>query len=147
MPRWWESEPEGAAARREGRAFRASAERIAFRRQARDELRSRGFNTDLFPQLGTPEGPLVTGQQADEIQPEAESKGGGGGILGKIASPVIGAVDDVSSAVFRGKVREPWDVLRPVKQLMDLSYREVGRPLGEKYADIGAGGGLLGKSG
>ena len=126
MPsRWWESEPRDAASRREGRSFRASAERMAFRRQARNELRSRGMNPDLFPQLSTSTGPLITGQQAGAIQPDTESKGGG--ILGKISGAVTGAVDDVSSAVFRGKVREPWDVLRPFKQLLDLQYKTTKR--------------------
>src|SRR3990170_1597941 len=89
MPNWWESEPRDVRSRREGRAFRASAERIAFRRQARGEMARRGLDPNLFPQLGSPEGPLMTRIQADEIQPDTKSKGGGGGILGKIAYTVF----------------------------------------------------------
>lgn len=46
-------------------------------------------------------------------------------VLGK----TFEAIDDASSAAFMGKVRQPWDLLRPVQRLFEAENKHISKPL------------------
>lgn len=52
----------------------------------------------------------------------------GGSFLGH----ALGFVDDVSSGIFMGKVRAPWDILRPIARLSEAETKYIAHPLARK---------------
>ena len=66
-------------------------------------------------------------EDTDSIEkPSDEPKRGGNrGVL----RGALGLVDDAASAVFAGKVRQPWDLLRPVQRALEAEQKYVARPL------------------
>ena len=115
--------------RRQARAFEVEARQAAYNRITRDQVQQMGYDPDI---VSTPptmfDQPVIRGRDIDAIEkrPPAEKKEGGGwGVLGRVA----GAIDDATSTVFGGEIREPWDVLRPLKRVMDAEQRYISRPL------------------
>ncbi|HXH05371.1 MAG TPA: hypothetical protein VNI83_02155 [Vicinamibacterales bacterium] len=137
---WWTYEPATRYRRRQAQQWTAQARRYAFNVLASREAEGRGFDPEVLALQPTVfDRPQITGRDIDAVRgPRKEEKGGG--LLGSIGE----ALDDATSAVFGGEVRQPWDVLRPIKRLMDAEQRYIARPLasavyegvtGDEYED------------
>lgn len=124
----WEYEPRSVYNRRRRRAWEAQARQHGLNVLMAQQMQSRGFDPDMIERPGTMfDRPLITGRDVDDvIKPKAEKQGRS--LLGKLG----GLIDDATSEVFGGKVRQPWDVLRPAKRLMDAEQRYISRPLASR---------------
>ena len=125
MSNWYTYEPAVSYRRRQARQWTAQARKHAFQTLARDQLAASGQDPDLLRTSPTMlDRPGITGRDVDAImRPRPEEKGGGPlGVLGR-------ALDDATSTVFGGKVRQPWDVLRPIKRIMDAENRYIAKPV------------------
>lgn len=131
-------EPSRTYRRRQARQFEVEARLAAYNDITRRQIRASGGDPDLVNFRPTMfDRQPITGRDVDDVikAPHEEKKGGGWGILGKVA----GAVDDAAATVFGGEVREPWDVLRRVKQVMDAENRYISAPIASKLYETVSG--------
>jgi len=122
MPAPWTYEPRSAYYQRIAAQFAAQARRHAFQQVARRELGQRGYNPDIMQQSVTMfDRPVIRGSDIDSIvkRPPAVRTSGG----------TPSSFDNIISSVFGGPIDQPWDVLRPLKRVMDFEQRSIAQPL------------------
>jgi hypothetical protein len=132
----WEYEPTYKRNRRIRRGFEREARFAGFNTLTRRSAQAQGIDPDIVPQRPTMfDKRMITGRYVDaELEPLPETKGKG--LLGKVGA----ALDSATSTVFGGEIREPWDVLRPLKRALDAEARYISRPLAEGiYEGVGFG--------
>src|SRR5436190_9097041 len=81
---------------------------------------------DMTSQPGSG-GDTLKPQDLNDIVPK-QGKSSGGSFLGN----ALGFVDDISSDIFMGKVRQPWDLLRPAARLFEAENKYIAKPLARK---------------
>ena len=128
---YWEYEPKDRYLRRQANQFVLSARKNAFEEIARNQYNPRPASYDPSTNASNPMfgKNYITPKDIDEIIKPASKKSGGGGGIGGAIKGALGAVDDVSSAVFGGEVRQPWDVLRPVQRAFEAEQKYIAIPL------------------
>ena len=141
----WEYESSAAYYARKKAVWEAEARQAAFNASARNELATRGYDPDLFYMK-----PSLLERPRDMMGSiVAKQDEGTGGLLGaflggvgsvveespvgqvtkSVTSPILKGIDKTTSFVFRGKVRQPWDVFRPLVQAFDWEQANVGKNL------------------
>ena len=133
MPFPWEYERTVKRNRRMRRGFEREARLAGFNTIARRTAQAQGIDPEIVPQRPTMfDKQMITGRHLDAELEDLPQKRGGGGLLGKIG----GAIDDATSFVFGGEIREPWDLLRPLKRALDAEQRYISRPLAEGIFEL-----------
>lgn len=133
MTNWWQHEPKEAYNSRQAQLWGTQARQAAMQHLA-------GQTTELW---GDPK--ETVGTLPSMLDPHYFKPGEIDGMLpnpnkGKsLLSRAIGAVDSASATALGGKVRQPWDLLRPVQRLFEAENKYVARPLARDV--VGAFGG------
>ena len=110
--------------RRLAQEWMAKAREAVFQAQARRRLQQANIDPDTMSSLPVP----ITTDVSDvgeEIPPTRKEKKKGGGLFSRIKD----VAGDVTETVFRGPVKEPWDVLKPAIKAAEWEEEKIGRPL------------------
>ncbi len=118
MNNFWEFESESTNRRKQADAWSRQTRASAF-----ETLNKPGvtFNDQGQYQFSQSDLDSVVPQQQVDKKAEAKKDSGGKNILG--------ILDDVTSTVFGGEIRQPWDLLRPVQRALEAENKYVARPL------------------
>lgn len=115
MSEFWTYEDKRTYDKRVAKLFESEAQKYIWGDMTQTPQKS-GLNPELGP------------ADLNAIQPKSGQKQHGGSFLGK----ALGTVDDVTSKLFLGDVRQPWDVLRPVSRLFEAETKYIAHPLARK---------------
>lgn len=136
------------------------------RRLFEQQARSRAFNETILPQLAQrtaipptllrrlptarPDAQPITDDDVDAVTPkvdlnkipesfraEAARKMGIDYDEPKKRGGILGLAGEVTEAVGLDDIQQPWDILRPVKRLMDAEQRYIAKPVAEEIYRAG----------
>lgn len=130
MANFWEYESKESHNARKAQAWTDQAKQDAWEWLGRQSQLDSGASEEAVrpisrgSMLETPQGWEWKPEDSNQIEPE-DKKTGGKGVFGS----VLGTLDDVSSTVFGGEVRQPWDVLRPVQRAFEAESKYIARPI------------------
>lgn len=126
MTHFWDYESKQSRNKRLATQWEQGARKWGFEFVARNRLEAQGLPEEALPpySTGNPFDKVRLGRAAlDEIEkPVKKSRQG-------VLSKTFGAIDDATSTVFGGKVRQPWDLLRPVQRALEAEQKYIARPL------------------
>jgi hypothetical protein len=132
MANFWEFESKSTHQQRLAEQWTQKAKEDAWEKLGHDAQRNQGLSEEAIKPLSEgndfAQRPFweLDNQDLNKIEPETkQSEKKGGGILGDIGS----FIDDATSTVFGGPIRQPWDVLRPVQRAMEAEQKYVARPI------------------
>ena len=121
--RFYTYENRAARRQREAEEWRTKARQLVFQSLARRQVEQAGIDPDTVSSLPVP----ITTDVSDvgePIPPTRKEKKTGGSLFSRIKD----VAGDVTETVFRGPVRKPWDVARPLVQAAEWEEEKIGRP-------------------
>jgi len=138
MTNFWTYESKDTHNRRASEKWVNKARQDAWEMLALDKAEIKGIDRDALSPMSSGnvfdpwEDLKLKAREMDEIVPQVAKKKGGG---------VLGVLDDVTSGIFLGEVRQPWDLLRPVQRVLEAEQKYIAEPVTRKLYE-----GITGKS-
>lgn len=146
MPEWWTYQPRATYNQRQGDQFRRLARNHIWNQVVAPSIASEHNSSD--PQMAVRPLPTfadkrpqivdTTAVNATEAAPKLQPSEQFNTIAHKLGveSPnkgrgVLGLLGDAAEVVGLNDIEQPWDVLRPVKRILDAENRYIARPLAE----------------